>query len=358
MPDGIQTAAGVTLPVYDNPQAWCGPDLKRSADWVYRFQPAEIGELEAAAAAAMASGRDLTETTRADFPLPGLAPTLKRIRQEVLHGRGIVLLRGLPVDRLSREMTVWMYWALGRHWGEPCSQNGLGHVLGHVKDLGYDPAEANVRGYHTNARLLYHADRADVVGLLCFKPAKSGGLSSAVSSTAIWNEMVRQRPDLAEALLQPVCRTRYGEVPPGMPAWQEFCIYNPMPDHIICSYLGGAIRKGQQLPGAPQMTDAQREAIEMFDRLAESPDLHIDMAFEPGDIQLLNNHFILHSRTAFEDFPEPGRRRHLLRLWLACDDGPALPPAYVASLQGRTASGRPNGVAVPGVPLHAPMDAE
>lgn len=358
MPDGNQTAAESTLPVYDNPQTWHGPELQRSGDWVYRLQPREIAELAAAADAVRASGRDLTETTRGDFPLPGLAPVLKRIRDEVLRGRGVFLLRGLPVERFSHAQTIWMYWALGTHWGEPCSQNGLGHVLGHVKDLGYDPAGANVRGYHTSARLLYHCDRADVVGLLCFKPAKAGGLSSAVSSTAIWNEMVRQRPDLAAALLQPVCRTRYGEVPPGMPAYQEFSIYNPALGHIICSYLGGAIRKGQLLPDAPRLSEAQLEAIEMFDRLAESPDMHIDMAFEPGDIQLLNNHFILHSRTAFEDYPEPERRRHLLRLWLACDDGPELPPAYVASLQGRTASGRPNGVAVPGVPLHAPMDAE
>ena len=358
MPDGIKTATETILPVYDNPQAWRGPELKQADDWVYRLQPDEIAELTAAADAGLASGRALTVTGFADFPLPRLAPTLKRIRDAVLRGRGIFLLRGLPVDRLSHEQTVWMYWALGTHWGDACSQNGLGHVLGHVKDLGYDAAGANVRGYHTNARLLYHADRADVVGLLCFKPSKSGGLSSAVSSTAIWNEMVRQRPDLAAALLQPVCRTRYGEIPPGMPAYQEFSIFNPTPQHIICSYLGGAIRKGQLLPGAPRMSDAQLEGIEMFDRLAESPDMHIDMAFEPGDIQLLNNHFILHSRTAFEDYPEPERRRHLLRLWLACDDGPELPPAYVASLQGRTASGRPNGVAVPGVPLHAPMDAE
>jgi len=358
MPDGIQTATATTQPVYGNRQVWRGPELKRTDDWVYRLQLDEIAELEAAAAEAMATGRNLTETARTDFPLPGLAPTLKRIREEVLHGRGIVLLRGLRVDRLSHAQTIWMYWALGSHWGEPCSQNGLGHVLGHVKDLGYDPSGANVRGYHTSARLLYHSDRADVVGLLCFKPSKSGGLSSAVSSTAIWNEMVQRRPDLAAALLQPVCRTRYGEIPPGMPAYQEFSIFNPMPHHIVCSYLGGAIRKGQLLPGAPRLSSAQIEAIEMFDHLAESPDLHIDMAFEPGDIQLLNNHFILHSRTTFEDYPEPERRRHLLRLWLACDDGPELPPAYIASLQGRTASGRPNGVAVPGVPLHAPMDAE
>ncbi len=189
MADAIHTATDTALPVYDNTQAWRGPQLQRSGDWIYRLRPDEVAELEAAAAAGLASGRDLTETGHADFPLPGLAPRLKHIRDEVL--------RGLPIDRLSHELTIWMYWALGTHWGEPCSQNGLGHVLGHVKDLGYDPAGANVRGYHTNARLLYHADRADVVGLLCFKPSKSGGLSSAVSSTAIWNEMVRQRPDLA-----------------------------------------------------------------------------------------------------------------------------------------------------------------
>ena len=354
MPDSLHSAAETNLPVYDNPQAWRGPELRQAGGWSYRLKPEEIAELEDAAEAAIRSGRDLTGASPSDFPLPGLASKLREIRREVLHGRAIFLLRGLPVDRLSREQIIWMYWALGMHWGAPCSQNGLGHVLGHVKDLGLDPAGANTRGYHTSARLSYHSDRADVVALLCFKPAKSGGLSSAVSSTAIWNEIVRQRPDLAAALLQPVSRTRYGE----RPAYQEFAIYNPTPAHMVCTYLGGAIRKGQQLPEAPRLSDAQVEAMDMMDRLAESPDMHIDMSFEPGDIQLLNNHFILHSRTAFEDFSEPERRRHLLRLWLACDDGPELPPAYVAALQGRTPNGRPNGVAVPGVALHAPMDAE
>ena len=66
----------------------------------------------------------------------------------------------------------------------------------------------------------------------------------------------------------------------------------------------------------------------------------------------------MHSRTAYEDFPEPERRRHLLRLWLACEDGPPLPEVYLRAWQGSTGKGRPAGIRVPGVKLNAPLDAE
>ena len=64
------------------------------------------------------------------------------------------------------------------------------------------------------------------------------------------------------------------------------------------------------------------------------------------------------AREDYEDWPEPERRRHLLRLWLACDDGPMLPPCMTTDFQGRTRGGRPDGIHVPGVPFTAPLEAE
>lgn len=359
MPDNSLGATVDALPTFMNPQAWLSADKRASQpEWTYRFTAADIAEIDDAVARGLASGRALLDVGQADMPLPTLAPKLAEIRQEVLHGGGMFMLQGLPVDRYSREEAIWAYWALGAYWGEPCSQNHKGHVLGHVKDLGYDLADPKSRGYYTKARLPYHTDSSDIVALLCFKPAMQGGRSSAVSSTAVWNELVARRPDLAAELLKPVCRTRYGEVPEGRKRYAEFAIFKPWDGRMVCTYLRGAIRKAQLFPETPRLTETQIEALDLMDALTEDPELHLDMDFQPGDIQLLNNHFILHSRTAFEDFPEPDRKRHLLRLWLACDDGPSLPPVMTEGYQGRTAGGRPNGIHTPGVPFATPMDAE
>ena len=123
---------------------------------------------------------------------------------------------------------------------------------------------------------------------------------------------------------------------------------------MITVLVQSFIQKAQAFEEVPRLTPAQIEALDLVGAVASDPAIRLDMDFRPGDMQFLCNHSILHSRTAYEDFPEPDRRRHLLRLWLACADGPALPPCITSDFQGSTASGRPDGIAIPGVPLVAP----
>jgi len=250
------------------------------------------------------------------------------------------------------------FWGLGSHMGEACSQNGQGHVLGHVKNLGLDYDNPMVRGYQTSARLPYHTDSSDIVALLCWRPSKTGGRSSLVSSTTIFNEIHRRRPDLLEVLMQPFYRTRWGEIPEGKDAWAEVPVFMPADGRLIAHYVRSAIRKGQLIENVPPLSDRQNEAMDFLDELANDPDIHLDMEFQPGDIQFVCNHSTFHSRTAFEDFPEPENRRHLLRLWLACEDGPTLPDWMTKSYEGATQNGRPNGIVVPGVSFKAPLQAD
>jgi hypothetical protein len=351
----MTTREAGALPVYDNPQAWYGPDLARRTDaWIHAFAPAELAELDGVVRAADASGRDLLDFTADDFPLPALEDRLASVRRELLAGRGFHLFRGIPVERYTTRQSAIAFWALGLHLGEPVSQNGKGHVLGHVTNLGLNYADPEVRGYQTNARLPYHTDSSDVVGLLCLRTSKSGGLSSIVSSTTVWNEIVRTRPDHARTLLRAFHRTRWGEIPAMKKGWGSNPIFAPGEDMMFASYVRSAIVKAQAMPEVPRLTPEQLEALDHVDALAADPRLHLDMVLAPGDVQMVSNHFILHSRTAYEDWPEPERRRHLLRLWLACDDGPELPASMVERL-GLTARGRPNGICVPGVPFVAPL---
>ena len=242
--------------------------------------------------------------------------------------------------------------------GDPCSQNGKGHVLGHVKNLGLDYAAAATRGYQTSARLPYHTDSSDIVGLLCLKTAQSGGLSSVVSSTTIYNEVLKRRPDLMPVLMQPFYRTRWGEIPEGKMPWAEVPVFMPHEGRVISHYVRSAIRKGQDLPGAPQITDLQVEALDLVDSIAADPEVHLDMTFEPGDIQLVCNHGLYHSRTAYEDWPNPEDRRHLLRLWLATPSGRTLPEGLIERYGVVGPSGRPAGIYVPGTSPVIPLEAE
>lgn len=344
------------LPLFTTSQAWRGAALAQGRSWSYEFTNAEIDELEAAATPLDASGVDLLDIRADHFPLPTLGPKLTAWRQEVLHGCGFQLLRGIPLQRYTLRQAAIIYWGIGLHIGQAVSQNGKGHLLGHVTNLGLDYADPEVRGYQTNARLPYHSDASDIVGLLCLQSARSGGLSSLVSSTTIWNEMVKRAPDCARTLLKPLYYTRWGEIPDGKKPYEAIPVFAPCGERLITSYVRSSVYKAQALPAVPPLTPEQIAAMDLLDELAADPELHLDMEFEPGDIQLVSNYSVFHSRTTYEDWPEPERRRHLLRLWLACDHGPALPDFMYERL-GTTASGRPDGIRVPGVPLVAPLQA-
>ena len=337
--------------------AWYGPDVSRRDDWLMPLAAAEVAEVEAATKALVARHADIAAITARDFPLPTLGAKLRaRVDDEVLNGRGFLLVRGLPVERWSMAESATAFFGLGAYLGSARSQNGKGHVLGHVQDLGLDVKDPNVRIYQTHERQTYHTDSCDIVSLLCLKTAKSGGLSALVSSTTIFNEMRRQRPDLLQLLFQPLATDRRGEVPEGQKPYFEIPVFNWHKGYLTAIYQRQYIDSAQRFADAPRLSPQQVEALDMFDRLANDPKLNLFMEFKPGDVQLVHNHTMLHDRTGFEDWPEPERRRHLLRLWLAADGGRPLPEIF-AQRYGAVTVGDRGGIIVRGTKLHAPLEA-
>ncbi len=354
--DGRETSG--TRPRYEGPAAWVGRDMARRTDWIVRFSEADLAEIEGAVATALARSDDLITLERRDFPLPRLAGRLRAIENEVVRGRGFVLLRGLPVERWTRRQSAAAFWGLGRHFGDPVPQNAQGHLLGHVKDIGKDPHNPEHRVYQTSYRHRFHTDSCDIVGLLCLRRAKAGGLSRIVSSTTLFNEVARRRPDLAEVLAAPFTVDRKGEVPASKGPHYGLPIAHHHAGQLTMIYARDFIEAAQRFADAPRLSAGQIAAMDLVDELAEDPDLHLDMAFEPGDIQFLHNHQILHARTAYVDYPEPERRRHLLRLWLSTPNGRALPPAFAERYGEIRLGRRRGGIVVPGQTLSAPLDAE
>ena len=344
-----------TVPVR-GPGVWYGRDLAARRDWIREFTSRELAEIQAAIDAAREVAPE--KLCPASFPLPGFGPELRKILAELLEGRGFVLLRGLPVERMTRAEQAIAYLGMGSWLGAFRSQNAKGHLLGHVKDLGLDIRDPRVRYYQTNRRLEYHTDSVDIVGLLCLKTAKAGGESYLASSMTVFNEMLSHRPDLVTALFEPFPTDRRGEVPEGMQPWFDIPIYHRHEGQLSCIYVRQYIESAQKLfPQARRLTAAQRQAMDLIDDLCNDPAIHLTMDFRPGDIQLLHNHQILHSRGDFENWPEPERHRHLLRLWVAPPQARPLPEVF-APRYGSVRPGDRGGIVVKGTTFRVPLEAE
>ena len=342
-------------PKIEGPSAWYGPAEALSLDWIEQLSDADIDEVQRASFPLAESSIDIAAIRRESFPLPEFSARLQRILQEVLNGRGFALLRGLPVKRWTKREAAIAFFGIGTHLGSARSQNAAGHVLGHVKDLGRSSNDPSARIYQTRERQTYHTDSCDVVALFCLRPAKSGGLSSLVSSMTIFNEMRRRRPDLLNVLLAPIETDRRGEVPEGKKPYFTIPVFNWHQGLLSAIYQRQYIESARRFSEVSSLTSEQIEALDLFDSLANDPALHLEMEFHPGDVQLVHNHTLLHDRTAFEDWPEPEQKRHLLRLWLAPPDARPLPPVF-AERYGSITPGDRGGVMVKGMTLTAPLD--
>ena len=307
---------------------WTAAEMRATKRWVYEVSAGDIAELDRALEHVRQKSLT-TPFTKEQFPLGDFASTLLALRREMEDGTGVVLMRGIPVEKYGLEGSRLVYWGIGAHLGKALAQTQRAELLVDVRDTGGDQyKDPTVRGFHTTRRLPFHNDQGDVVGLLCLHGAKSGGLSCIASATAIHNEILATRPDLLSVLYQPYYSDIRGEEPPGRkPYYAEprFCMWH---GRLFCQHGRTYIDSAQRFPEVPRLTPEMVEAMELVDTLANSDRFRLDMDFRPGDIQFLNNRVVLHSRTDFEDYPEPERKRHLLRLWLRTPGYDSLPPFF------------------------------
>ena len=304
------------------PANWRGPEMEKSTEWIHRFSDTELAEIDSAMRSAKAAGRTMDTLTKESFSLPTLAPLIGRARNYLEEGAGLFLFRGIPVQRYSKDELRFLFWGLGKHMGTAVPQSNVGDVLGDVRNI-----DQHLRIYTSNTDGAFHGDACDMVGLFVIQTAKSGGLSKIVSVVAVRNEIARRRPDLLRVLYEPFHWSWTRMEPPGFP--RPYFLQPVFSEHegkFSSMFIRALIERGQGLPDVPDFTPIQIEALDMVDSVAAEPALHFSMMFEPGDIQFLNNHLCIHARSAFEDYPELERRRHLLRLWLSPPNNRALNP--------------------------------
>ncbi len=333
-------------PVVD-PAGWRAEDFKDNEDFIYHLADTEVGEILAAARRVKDSGIALKDVTRDEFEMPTFGRVMTQIvREEVLRGRGFIFLRGLPVVDGGVLPNAIAHWGLSTYVGQAQPQNMKGNLLEHVKNAGGDIDSPTGRGYNSANALGFHSDTSDILTLMCLHGSKSGGEHRLVSSVTVYNEMLKRRPDYAKELEFHFYRTRRGEFPADEPKFHRQPVFSVAEGYFSARGASSTIKRAQRMDGVPKLTPAQQEAIDYYQSLAGELSLYID--WRPGDIYYVFNHVHLHARTAYEDWPEQHRRRHLLRLWLASPGCRPLHPSIAEDMTGIKL--------VVGTELKTPMD--
>ena len=352
-----QTIQKAQLPdAITKPSAWLGADMACNPDaWFYQLTVEDVRDLESAAIHFQSLGIDVGEISRETFPLATFGVHIAGLKQTLLSGVGLEVLRGLPIENYSQAFCATIFCGIGAHIGSTRSQNADGHILGHVRDIGADANDPNSRIYQTCERQTFHTDSADVVGLLCVREAKEGGKSLLVSAETIYNRMKQECPDLLEKLFDPIATDRRGEIPDGAKPYMEIPVLSWYEGNLTVFYQRQYINSAQRFDGAMCLSPEHVEALDMFDALANDPELCFGMQLQPGDMQFVYNHSQLHDRTGFLDWPDPSQRRHLMRLWLSIEGDRPLPEAF-KERYGTIEVGNRGGIITEHTKLYAPID--
>ena len=239
------------------------------------------------------------------------------------NGRGFVIIES-PRRALDDRQRTLLYWLVGQALGKPVEQNVQGTLLYDVRDTGQD-VRSGARFSVTSAESTFHSDASfgdrvvDHVGLLCLRPARAGGLSQLVDGRSVYEELADRHPEALAILTQPFHIDRRGGARPGEAPTAQFPVLARDRAGLVYRYLRYWIEAGHARAAQP-LTAAQKVALDALDEVLAEPALRAEFSLRPGEMLFINNRWLLHNRTAFDDFPEPERRRHLVRLWLAGTD--------------------------------------
>lgn len=338
-----------------HPSAWRGIDAADDPSWRVELSPAMVAEIERAVAGVQARGLLAGAFGAADFPLPTVEPLIERCRDDVLNGRGFVLLRGLPVENRDLESVRTLYWGIGLRLGTPVTQNLRGDLMAEIMDRGLDVNALNVKPSQTNAEQRPHTDPADMVALLCVRRPLSGGLSRIASSLAIYNEILTHHPEYLEVLYRGFHHDLRGDASNDSPHGvtpHKIPVYRCR-DGVVSSVFNASTIKDAQRRMPTGVPAEEMAAVDHIVELAHRPDIRLEMDFQPGDMQLLNNYTVLHWRTSFVDSTDESRKRLLYRFWVNVPGARPVDAAMAAGYITGAQTGRARSAAPSAAPAHA-----
>lgn len=294
--------------------AWKAASFKSSADYTLQLTDEERAEL-IAAVRALPDVRTPQGVGAEQFAMRSLSPRLRAAYEEVRAGRGFVVLRGLPIDGVEREEFIAAVWGIGTHFGEALSQNTNGDLIGHVVDATAE--DATPRMYRSNLELRPHNDITAMISLACWHKSEKGGASVIVSAVTVHDELCKQSPDVLAPLYRGFHYHQVGEEAPGEPPVTRWRVplFAVRDGQLSSRYLRSNLVAGHRALDIP-LTEEEIAALNRFDEVATAPENRLAFFLERGDMLVVNNYTVMHARTSFTNFPEPERKRHLVRLWM------------------------------------------
>ena len=300
-------------------RAWRADTIDDTESWYYPLPERTLSLLDPIVAEKLRGSPALTDLRLSEHLCAACGEDFGHVRTDLENGRGFVILT-VPAQRYSPVELQAVYWLVGQFLGRPVEQNVQGTLLYDVRDTGQD-IRYGARFSVTNAESTFHTDNSfgvevlDYIGLLCLNPAKSGGLSQVVSGHTVWQEMRTGHPDEASRLRQLFHFDRRGGLRPGDEPTVRFPIVREDGPELLIRYLRYWIEVGHEKAGQP-LTTEQIHALDVLDRVAGQRHVRVEFALRPGEMLFVNNRWILHNRTAYEDYPDSERKRHYVRLWL------------------------------------------
>ena len=313
---------------FKTPASWEAGHLKSNNDWVFTITETEKQRLSALIKSAYEEGRDLFDYSPYEFDFGSSRNTIAKALSEALHGKGLAIVKGLPREDLSHEEFRLLSWAIGLRAGVARPQGLTSQYISAVRNIGTNYRAANGRGYSSNAKLDFHVDVADLTTLTCYNKAKSGGQSMISSGITAQNYLIKERPDLAEIAYQYFYFSRQNEQSSDETSFYGLPLFEEEDGSLFCNWNRNRVQSAQNLEGVPKLSAAQRETMDVLDEILRRPELMYTMYLEPGDMQILNNYKMFHSRTSYTDFKSESQKRCLYRLWLAPPDSIKLPESW------------------------------
>ncbi len=323
--------------------AWTVDDLQHDRGWIFELDDRARRDLTHAVRNAAEPAKPIFDTTRQDFDLGSAWPVITAALLEVRDGTGFAVVRGLPREHLTADEFERLTWAIGLHAGVARPQGKASQYLSPVRDAGMVYRSGKGRGYSSNADLDFHTDSADIVLLTCYNAARTGGMSMVSSSVTAFEIMQAERPDLTELLRLPHYFSRQQEqAADESPAYPN-PVYDVADGLLFSKWNRNRLTSAQAIDGVPPLSDRQHQALRLLDDVLRRPAVMYPMYLQPGDMQILNSHVTLHSRTEFTDHDDPALKRCLFRLWLAPPNSVNLPgswqPAYRTTRAGAVRGG-------------------
>jgi len=301
-------------------RGWIGRDLTQ-ADWTIPLPAEALTELREVLQQLRHAPLDTLLLDPADFALDACRAVMARVRAQLATGIMFAVLDRLPMDEMNRAEATQLYWLLAGLVARPVAQKLNGQMFFDVRDTGAKlKPGSGIRPTVTNVDLTYHNDNSyndtppEVVALLCLHPAMQGGISRVVSVYSVHNALLQDHPGLLRRLYQPVWYDRHAEHLAGEANAFSAPVFE-YTDVLNTRLALSEIHAGYALAGGGPDAET-KQALAAVQSVFNRPELRAELELEAGQIQFVNNRATGHARTEFEDFPEPERKRHLVRLWL------------------------------------------